>query len=72
MIQRHTQLSNVTSGQIYDTVSVMRLDAARTMSALVANGEAEDELIAATARFQTFDQIIAVIEAKEKATGGIR
>lgn len=66
MIER--KLNHISASQIYNTVVYLRDGAADLLATQTIDGEYQDDCMITATKLQTYNGILEVIEAKEKAT----
>lgn len=68
MIER--KINRISASQIYNTVVCLRDSAADLLATQTMDGEGQYDCIITATKLQTYNGILEVIEAKEKATSG--
>lgn len=68
MIER--KISRISATQIYNSVLALRDGAADLLATQTMDGEDQDDCMITATKLQTYNGILEVIEAKEKATSG--
>lgn len=68
MIER--KLNHISASQIYNTVVYLRDGAADLLAKQTMDGEDQDDCMITATKLQTYNGILEVIEAKEKAASG--